>query len=647
MINDGAINNILRISSTNVLDTKVDFNLQIISLNLQSKQHNIQKEFDLYTCTLGDTKYSYSGFIIPVKKDQKNPKEGDIIKITKISTSKLTYNNCKIIIVKSYEIIKTPEEKNNNLIQVESYQDIQNKISEESKILTIEKQEKFDNHNTSNNNAINASLNKEQENKKKIKVEYKIINPEDIDMKTILDLSQISTFTKNIALYVRLTRKNIPKSFYNKISQKEGKLLTFDLIDKNGSQMQAVIFDDVIEKFSPILKEGNIYYIKGGHAKFNDKRFTTIKTDYKLYFDFNTQIMEVDKNLDNLFNKEEEKLNITKFVDLINCEQTKLVNCISYVLQSFPGLAKSSNKGKNYLIRKLVLCDSSMFKVQFTMWNRWTELDIKEGDILLLQNVKINNFNNNISISTVDKTNIEINPDLSNENYKEYDELQKVVNDGINKEDIKYISEYNITNTSPNADNRSLGNNKIIYISSLIKQLYDRYNNNINSNNQNDVSMNFTIKATVLEFEHSDKNYYYACPNCKKKLVQNDDKFTCPVCESQISDAKLNYFLTLRVMDITGEHGINLFGDQVNNLFGIDAKSYSNLIENKEQKKLEEITNSIEYHCFYFNGKANIIKYGTRLKTQLFVYRFEKEDFTKEKKRIFGDIKNVLNSIDE
>ena len=163
MINDGAINNILRISSTNVLDTKVDFNLQIISLNLQSKQHNIQKEFDLYTCTLGDTKYSYSGFIIPVKKDQKNPKEGDIIKITKISTSKLTYNNCKIIIVKSYEIIKTPEEKNNNLIQVESYQDIQNKISEESKILTIEKQEKFDNHNTSNNNAINASLNKEQE----------------------------------------------------------------------------------------------------------------------------------------------------------------------------------------------------------------------------------------------------------------------------------------------------------------------------------------------------------------------------------------------------------------------------------------------------------------------------------------------------
>ena len=155
--------------------------------------------------------------------------------------------------------------------------------------------------------------------------------------------------------------------------------------------------------------------------------------------------------------------------------------------------------------------------------------------------------------------------------------------------------------------------------------------------------MNFTIKATVLEFEHSDKNYYFFCSNCRKKLVQKDDKFSCPGCESQINDAMLNYFLTLRVIDISGEHALNLFGDQVNNLFGMDAKSYSNLIENKEYKKLEKITNNVEYHCFYFNGKANIVKYGNRVKTQFSVYHFEREDFKKEQKRIFGDIKDALN----
>ena len=648
MLSNGAINNLLRISSTNVLDTIVDFNLQIISLNLQAKQNNIKKELELYTCALGDTKYSYYGFILPVKKDKQNPNIGDIIKVSKISTSKLTYNGCKIIIVKNYEILKKSEEINNNLIQVESYDDIQKKISLENQ--NEKKKEEVNNTlkiTTNNNNNSNNEDNKKQE-KKKIEVEYKIINPDDIDMKTILDLSQISTFTKNICLYVKLTRKSFPRKFYNKTIDKEARLLTFDLIDKNGFQMQAAIFDDTIEKFSPVLKEGNIYYIKGGYAKFNDKRYTSIKTDYKLIFDFKTQIMEVDKNLDKIFDKKDEKIEITKFEDLTYSTINKCVNCLGYVLQISPPTKKHTYKGDS-LLRKLVLCDSSMFKVQLTLWNKFTELDLNKGNILLLKCIKVCNYNNNINLCSVDNSVIEINPDLCNENYNEYDELKKAINEGLKEEDIKYINEYNSANTPMEIeDDRSLANNKIIYISNLVQQLRNKYNYRMNSNkNENvinkEISMIFTIKATVLEFEHSDKNYYFACPKCKKKLLQKEEKYFCQNCECQITDPKLTYFLTLRVIDITGEHSLNLFGDIVNNLFGMDVKDYSNLIENKDYKKLEKITNNIEYHSFYFNGKATIHKYGTRINPQLVVHYFEREDFKKEKNRIFRDIKNILN----
>ena len=648
MLSNGAINNLLRISSTNVLDTIVDYNLQIISLNLQAKQNNIKKELELYTCALGDTKYSYYGFILPVKKEKQNPNAGDIIKVSKISTSKLTYNGCKIIIVKNYEILKKSEEINNNLIQVESYDDIQKKISLENQ--KEKKKEEVNNTPkimTNNNNNSNNEDNKKQE-KKKIEVEYKIINPDDIDMKTILDLSQISTFTKNICLYVKLTRKSFPRKFYNKTIDKEARLLTFDLIDKNGFQMQAAIFDDTIEKFSPVLKEGNIYYIKGGYAKFNDKRYTSIKTDYKLIFDFKTQIMEVDKNLDKIFDKKDEKIEITKFEDLTYSTINKCVNCLGYVLQISPPTKKHTYKGDS-LLRKLVLCDSSMFKVQLTLWNKFTELDLNKGNILLLKCIKVCNYNNNINLCSVDNSVIEINPDLCNENYNEYDELKKAINEGLKEEDIKYINEYNSANSPMEIeDDRSLANNKIIYISNLVQQLRNKYNYRMNSNkNENvinkEISMIFTIKATVLEFEHSDKNYYFACPKCKKKLLQKEEKYFCQNCECQITDPKLTYFLTLRVIDITGEHSLNLFGDIVNNLFGMDVKDYSNLIENKEYKKLEKITNNIEYHSFYFNGKATIHKYGTRINPQLVVHYFEREDFKKEKNRIFRDIKNILN----
>lgn len=175
MLSNGAINNLLRISSTNVLDTIVDFNLQIISLNLQSKQNNIKRDFDLYTCALSDTKYSYYGFILPVNKEKLNPKIGDIIKVSKISTSKLTYNGCKIIIVKSYDILRSSVEIKTNLIQVESYQDIQNKIEEENK-----KQKKLEENNNKNSQLLTE---KEKEEKKIEEKKKEIVKPKEPEKK--------------------------------------------------------------------------------------------------------------------------------------------------------------------------------------------------------------------------------------------------------------------------------------------------------------------------------------------------------------------------------------------------------------------------------------------------------------------------------
>ena len=649
MLTKGAINNLLRISSKDVADTIVDFNLQIITLNLQSKQNNCNKDFDLYTCTLGDTQFSYSGFILPVIKDKQNPKPGDIIKITKISTSKLTFNGCKIIIIKKYDFIQKNVEMKNNLQNVESYEDIQNKIKEinntrqkidESMTLNnsintnYSKMNDIINNNENNNNETNIEKKKEEN--------IKIINPNDIDMKTILDLSQISTFTKNICLYVKITKKHLEKKFYNKTTNKESRLLSFDIIDASGFEMQAFIFDITIDKFSPILEEGGIYYIKGGYAKLNDKRYTNIKADYRLIFDYNTQISKIDKNLDTHFTKSETeqiiKLNITKIIDLNNCKQNQIINCIGYIMQIFPVLTKPSRIG-NVLIRKIILCDSSLYKVQFTLWNRFTELNIKHGDILLLKSIRVSNYNNNLCLTTIDNSTIDINPKLENSNCNEYNDLKNLVNIGIQEENFKFISE---KKTSSNSEQKSLYNNNITHINTLTKNLQNKFQKNQTGN---EVYELFTIKATVLEFEHGSKNYYIGCNICRKKLIKKENDYYCPGCGSVINDLMYYYILTLRVIDITGEHALNLFGDQVTNLFGIDAKTYSDLIDSNDVEKLKEINNKIEYQTFYFSGKATIFKYGNRLKIQLFVYKFEKEDFKKEKKIIFENIRSVLNNI--
>ena len=247
-------------------------------------------------------------------------------------------------------------------------------------------------------------------------------------------------------------------------------------------------------------------------------------------------------------------------------------------------------------------------------------------------------------MTTIDNSFIIINPDLNNKNCKEYDELQKLINEGINEEQFKYVSENN-NKYSLNNESKSLCDNKIIHLKTLINNLQSKLDNNASDKSDNEISEFFTIKATVLEFEHGNKNYYFGCKKCKKKLIQKDNDYFCPLCETIETELNYYYILTLRVIDITGEHSLNVFGEQVTNLFGIDAKAYSNLVENNEIEKLKQITNKIEYHTFYFYGKANLLKYSNRTRIQLSAYKIEEENFPKEKRKVFEDIQNAINQI--
>ena len=665
LLSKGAINSLLKISATPTLaDTIVDYNLQIINLTLQQGQHRKPKDFCLYTCTLGDREYKNSNFILSRFLSEQEPQKGDIINIKKISTSTLSYKECNIIIIKKYNFLKTNCEIMHPLLFVESYEDILKKKNFNTEITLKIKDENYKpkfstNKQKKTKNSKVILINSDSE------LEHQSDDEEYIDMSNIINLSQISTFTKNICLYVKVLRKCCIKSFFNKVTNKNCRLLSFDLIDTKGFEMQATFFDDTIEKLGPLIEEGEIYYIRGGYAKVNDKRFSNIKSDYRLIFDYNTQIMKVDKKNDVLFKGQKNNLigsnnSLIKFSELSNCKKNEIVNCVGLVLQIFPIQKKLSRIG-DVVMRRIILGDNSGYKCQFTTWKAFTDLNIKIFDILVMRFIRVGTYNNSICLSTIDDSDIALNP---SEKIKEIDDLKAIIAKGITEDTFKYLNDNlfnndsnNITTTevtnnisdssNNNSNNESLNSllnnkkepnlylNKTIYISELLKCL------KLGA----DYCPNFIIKATVLEFELNNKYYYLGCPNklCRKKLIQRMDEYYCAGCDEVFTNPEYYYTLTLRIIDLSGEHSINLFGDIVSILFGIDAKQYSELVENNNTERLREISENIEYKNFYFSGKANILNYGGRVKKQLFVYKFEREDFVKEKKKILVDIKNSLS----
>ena len=651
-ISSGAISYFLNLEAQNEKEYNINYILQVQKIYICKPSIQSGNEKVFYSCTLCDNEYKYSGFIIGRNLVDREPSPGDIIQITKIGVCFLSKKSKKVILIKEYEcifqkteIIKNVKSADNlllnfqkNIVNEKNKDNVPNE--NEGKINDIDNNINKNIINSSQSNKNTISDNSQNSNDINIKnLEQIISSPEKtpkIIKNNIFNLSDISTYSKNIIIYVKVIKKCEIKTFINRITKKESKVLSFDIIDSKGFEMQANIYDNGLEKLNNILKVGEIYYIIGGYAKLSDKKYTKIKSDYKLIFDSNTQIYHIDKKDDTLFPKKpQEKNGLVRFADLLKYPVNSIIDCLAYVLESSSKTIKYSKNGNSIAIKKILVGDSSGIKCHMTLWKKFTEIPIEKGNILLLKYIRVGEYNG-ICLTTIDDSNIIINP---TEKFKELDNLKAIINSGVDENYFKFLKKEDhinqeIINKQQN-QNPILENEKLDYISDLLNNLKDGSN----------YSANFNIKATVFEIYHSIKNYYCGCPNksCRKKLSKNSEgEWFCQACKEKYIEPYYYYTVSLRIKDLTGEHFVDLFGDSVTTLFGIKAEEYSKLVENNDIEQLNKINDKVEFHNYYFSGKASIQKYNNRIKKQLFVYRFDKEDSEKESFGILNKLKKIL-----
>ena len=649
-ISSGAISYFLNLEAQNEKEYNINYILQVQKIYICKPSIQSGNDKVFYSCTLCDNEYKYSGFIIGRNLVDREPSPGDIIQITKIGVCFLSKKSKKVILIKEYEcifqkteIIKNVKSADNlllnfqkNIVNEKNKDNVPNE--NEGKINDIDNNINKNIINSSQSNKNTISDNSQNSNDINIKnLEQIISSPEKtpkIIKNNIFNLSDISTYSKNIIIYVKVIKKCEIKTFINRITKKESKVLSFDIIDSKGFEMQANIYDNGLEKLNNILKVGEIYYIIGGYAKLSDKKYTKIKSDYKLIFDSNTQIYHIDKKDDTLFPKKpQEKNGLVRFADLLKYPVNSIIDCLAYVLESSSKTIKYSKNGNSIAIKKILVGDSSGIKCHMTLWKKFTEIPIEKGNILLLKYIRVGEYNG-ICLSTIDDSTVTINP---KEDFKDLEDLKTIINSGADENFFKFLKKEDKKIKQEIQNNNSkIEYEHLDYISDLLKNLKDG----------NGYSPNFNIKATVFEISHGIKNYYCGCPNkhCRKKLSKNSEgEWYCQACKERNTIPYYYYTVSLRIKDITGEHSIDLFGDSVTTLFGIKAEEYSKLVENNDIEELNKISDKVEFQNYYFSGKASIQKYNNKVKKQLFVYRFEKEDSEKESLMVLNKLKKLLD----
>ena len=596
---------------------KISTEFQITKMNKQDTKNLTHGE--LYTLTLSDAEYSYSKFIYCKTSTSPEIEVGKYINIIRICPMILEAHKEKAFLIKELSLLNK-----SSLIIIKSPPYIENK----------------------SNNANNMNNFIERENP-----EYTNYSQ---DEKTYTSLKLLTTLSKDYKLLVKVTSKGEVKQY----KSGKGKLFSFVMMDELGNKMQAVAFDKAVDKFIDEITENEIYEISGGYIRTSDKRFDPPGSDYKLIVTESTTIIkknDEEKNFKDKFTDPDNKF--WSLNEVKDAPVNTIVNVVCIVADKGETNYKDTKSG-SILIRKMYVMDQSSEKMELTLWRNLTQLNVNNGDILVCKKIRVNDFGGKNLTSTTESK-IYINPiitdfpEISKEIqslkiYSEQNELNKDINQDEKNSNNNNNENNNIkkkeeiknniinNNISANIIQKKEYNDKIVYIDYIL----DEMNKYIMTDFDHRFPF-YKIRATVTHLGHTEKNFYPGCPNreCNRKLTFANGDWICQSCRQSFKNPRYYYSLNIRVKDCSSEYWVDIFGKPAEMIMNISADDYRNILVNRDEEKLSQISEGVEYKEFYFLLKVKLNKYNDTTKKKFTATKIEKINKKENIGRLINDIK--------
>ena len=657
----------------------------VLNININLQIHSLKKIEDktrkkkFFSICLNDNLHKYGRFILMESELGNKLQEGYIINIKKISSKRVTSG--LYIMIKEFSIIsdkykqglnkvkliKENEEKifvdedGNNVEESDKNSEINEKINDEKKfeekknlilnfdcIINILKEVVKNNKKTKKKKKIKNKLNNLNSIKENKENKETNENFNNIEHKKVIytSLKELTTFSRDFILLVKIIKKSEIKVFETRntnnsnILTGQGRLFYFIILDQEGNEMQCTCFNKNVSKFYDLIQENKLYEIKGGYVKINDKKYTRIKSDYKIVLDENSTI--TPKNVDLPIIKKP-IYNLAKISDLPKFKIYTIIDICAIVIDYTDIVIKVTRNGAQPL-RKLILGDNTLYKVELSLWRNFTKINIKRGDIVLINNVKIGEYKGR-NLSTFEESSIKVNPLESD--YNGNKDCEECINNLLyfieeNEGNIfnnDFFSDFENLYKDKIQSYQTTQENQIKYIKEILDNL-DKYDESKNL---------YKISAVITQIIHNEKNFYIGCndKNCKKKLLYDflKKEYSCPVCGRRTKKVTYYYTLSLRVKDASYEYWIDIFGKIAENIMMCTAEEYKEYLQKRNQIKLKEISDRVEFNKFNFWVRPKMQVYNTISKKKLYVCKIMPVYVKEEADRLSSYLKEKLNIV--
>ena len=581
---------------------------EILNLTVQISSCKTQESSSklMYKCVINDHQFKLNAVFIFSENFGKLDNY-DIVRIIQTFSAGAS-GKANFIIVKKYEIIS----KNNQVIDETSLPFYSEEIAQ-----SLNKPN--NNYNKDYNNNNNYNNYQETNNSNNYQRRDHDNHPSNINHissdSNYTKLNHLTTFTKEINIRVRLTKKFEKKSFNG--NNKPGCVFSFNIMDDEGTEMACCGFNKTVELFYDKLQENKVYEFSGGYVKINDKKYSNIKSEYKYFLDERTVINLVDDDGTIL----KTKFNYVKVDKINDLPVNSTIDLLAVVLEiGEVQTIKTKKNNEDRQLKKITVGDDSQFKIEVAIWGKNVDYHFNKGDIYCFKNIRITEFKGR-NLTLGDDSSI-----LNDATTATKDAVDiKFTCDGFNGE-FKPIPQ-----TGQERDENSAYSNQNV---AFIKDMSEILDSNESENTKNP---NYKIKGIVVNFNHTDRCYYVGCPECKKKLKQEGET-ECGSCHKKIDKPSYYYTLNVKIKDATGEIYADIIGNVGQKLIGISCEEYKDYVVYKDEAKLKEISSMLEFKTFYFIINPRINIYNDVRRKRYSVLRIDNFDSLQETKRIIKSL---------
>jgi replication factor A1 len=214
-------------------------------------------------------------------------------------------------------------------------------------------------------------------------------------------IKELSPYSSRWKIRARVSSLGSVRTFQNRSSGGEGRLLNLEVMDKTG-HLRCTVWGDAIERFGRVLAEGRNYEFVNGKVKQAQQKFNP-GAQYELSFDEHSEIAEVDEGavppVQYVFTR------IDALQEAAVGSEVDVVGVVRMIGDESEFLSKA---GKPCRKRTIALMDESGMLVELTLWHevidKYAERLAAPGTkVVCVRGVKVHDFNGR-SLSTVQST---------------------------------------------------------------------------------------------------------------------------------------------------------------------------------------------------------------------------------------------------